>query len=228
MLRTDCTRIQRVHSSWPQYKRASHSSSLLVHFSYIILIDTFRYKSLDAAAYGETHPSTLTVAVPSRLYFTSTDNKPYAGKRLGVKDIIDIKGLRTGASSRAYTQLYGPRDRNADAIQKLLELGFVVVGKLKTTQFADSQWPTCDWVDYHGPFNPRGDGYQSTSGSSAGSAAAVAAYEWLDFSIGTDSQQIASSWILFYWYYNSSWKHTSSSNRSRCLRYEAVNRFGKS
>ena len=62
------------------------------------------------------------------------------------------------------------------------------MGKVKTTQFADSEWPTCDWVEYHAPFNPRADGYQTTSGSSAGSAAAVAAYDWLDFALGTDSK----------------------------------------
>jgi Asp-tRNA(Asn)/Glu-tRNA(Gln) amidotransferase A subunit family amidase len=55
----------------------------------------------------------------------------------------------------------------------------VIVGKLKTTQFADSEWPTCDYIDYHAPSNPRADGYQTTSGSSCGSAAAVASYEWL-------------------------------------------------
>ena len=64
----------------------------------------------------------------------------------------------------------------------------MIVGKTKTTQFADSEWPTGDWVDYHAPFNPVADGYQGTSGSSAGSAAAVAAYPWLDFAIGTDSK----------------------------------------
>ncbi|KAK0112717.1 hypothetical protein ONS95_014453 [Cadophora gregata] len=149
--------------------------------------DPFHYKSLDAAAYGETYPSALTVAVPSRLYFTKTDEQPYAGLRLGIKDIIDLKGLRTGASFLSYTALYGPRDRNAAVVQRLLKLGMVVVGKMKTTQFADSEWATCDYVDYHAPFNPRADGYQGPSGSSAGSAAAIASYEWLDFTIGTDT-----------------------------------------
>jgi hypothetical protein len=101
---------------------------------------------------------------------------------------MDLSGLKTGGSSRAYTQLYKAKGKNAAIVQKLLELGFVVVGKVKTTQFADSEWPTCDWVDYHAPFNPRGDGYLTTSGSSAGSAAAVATYSWLDFALGTDSQ----------------------------------------
>ncbi|EFY94312.1 amidase domain protein [Metarhizium robertsii] len=36
-------------------------------------------------------------------------------------------------------------------------------------------------------FNPRGDGYQSPAGSSSGSAAAVAAYDWLDCALSTDT-----------------------------------------
>ncbi|KAK4671659.1 hypothetical protein QC764_0097500 [Podospora pseudoanserina] len=145
------------------------------------------FRSLDCSAYGEQHPSALTIAVPSRLYFKRTKEKPYAGLRLAIKDNIDLKGLKTGASSRAYTSLYPPRKHSAEIVQRLLELGFVIVGKAKTTQFADSEWPTSDWVDYHAPFNPRGDGYLTTSGSSAGSAAAVASYPWLDFALGTDS-----------------------------------------
>jgi Asp-tRNA(Asn)/Glu-tRNA(Gln) amidotransferase A subunit family amidase len=42
-------------------------------------------------------------------------------------------------------------------------------------------------VDFLAPFNPRGDGYQTASGSSNGSASAMATYPWLDFSIGSDS-----------------------------------------
>lgn len=116
------------------------------------------------------------------------DHSPYAGKRVAIKDIMDLKGLKTGGSSRAYTELYPVKDKTAAAVQQLIDLGFVVVGKLKTTQFADSEWPTCDWIDYHGPFNPRGDGYLTPSGSSAGSASAIASYPWLDFSLGTDSK----------------------------------------
>ena len=41
--------------------------------------------------------------------------------------------------------------------------------------------------DYIAPFNPRGDGFQKPSSSSTGSAAACAGYDWLDFTIGTDT-----------------------------------------
>uniref|UniRef100_A0A0B7JQF9 Amidase domain-containing protein n=1 Tax=Bionectria ochroleuca TaxID=29856 RepID=A0A0B7JQF9_BIOOC len=145
------------------------------------------FRSLDAAAYGEQYPDALTVAVPSRLYYTKTDEKPFSGIRIAVKDIIDLKGLKTGASSRAFTALYPVKKETAETVQHLLNLGFVIVGKSKSTQFADSEWPTCDYVDYHGPFNPRGDGYLTPSGSSSGSASAVATYPWLDFALGTDT-----------------------------------------
>lgn len=34
------------------------------------------------------------------------------------------------------------------------------------------------------------DGYQSPGGGSSGSASAIAAYEWLDIAIGTDSESL--------------------------------------
>lgn len=47
-------------------------------------------------------------------------------------------------------------------------------------------------VDYQAPFNPRGDGYLIAGGSSGGNAAGVAAYDWLDLSICSDSMPILS------------------------------------
>lgn len=51
-------------------------------------------------------------------------------------------------------------------------------------------------TDYHAPFNPRADGYQSPAGSSSGSAAAVATYDWLDFAIGTDTTGVVEDQLL--------------------------------
>ncbi len=96
--------------------------------------DDNTFRSLDASAYGEQYPSTLTVAVSSRLYFTKTKDKPYAGLRLAIKDIMDLKGFKTGASFLAYTALHPPRPASAETIQRLVNLGFVIVGKVKTTQ----------------------------------------------------------------------------------------------
>jgi len=44
-----------------------------------------------------------------------------------------------------------------------------------------------DWVDYHSPFNPRGDGYQDASSSSSGPGAGAGSYPWLDLTIGSDT-----------------------------------------
>ena len=113
----------------------------------------------------------LAVAVPSRLYYFKTPEKPLAGVRLGVKDIFDIQGLKTSNGNRAWYGLYPPANRTAIAVQRLVEAGAVIVGKMKTSQFANGETATADWVDYHAPFNPRGDGYQDPSSSSAGPAA---------------------------------------------------------
>jgi hypothetical protein len=72
-------------------------------------------------------------------------------------------------------------------VQNLIDAGAVIVGKMLTSQFANGETATADWVDYHESFNPRGDGYQDTSSSSAGGGAGTAAYGWLDVSLGSDT-----------------------------------------
>lgn len=42
-------------------------------------------------------------------------------------------------------------------------------------------------MDYHSPFNPRGDGYQDPSSSSSGAGASIASYDWLDIAVGSDT-----------------------------------------
>lgn len=130
----------------------------------------------------------VSIAVPSRLYFPEpSQERPLEGKRLAVKDIFDLKGIRTSAGSRSYFALDKIANETGPALQALIDLGAVVVGKTKTTQFALGEAPTADYVDQLAPFNPRGDGYQNPQGSSSGSAAGVAAYEWLDFGTGSDT-----------------------------------------
>jgi Asp-tRNA(Asn)/Glu-tRNA(Gln) amidotransferase A subunit family amidase len=88
--------------------------------------------------------------------------------------------------SRSFTDLYEPGQESADYVKKLLSLGAVIVGKTKMTQFASSDEPTDQWIDFRCPLNPRGDMYQSPSGSSSSAAAALAGYPWLDYSIAGD------------------------------------------
>ncbi|KAF9876992.1 hypothetical protein CkaCkLH20_05258 [Colletotrichum karsti] len=129
----------------------------------------------------------LSVAVPSRLYYPPpSKEKPLSGKRLVVKDNYDLKGIRTVAGSRAIRQLSSPANDNAPSLQKLIDLGAVVVGKVKTTQVALGEVPA-DFVDQLAPFNPRGDNYQSPAFSSCGTGAGVASYDWLDFGTASDT-----------------------------------------
>ncbi|KAF2797298.1 hypothetical protein K505DRAFT_298554 [Melanomma pulvis-pyrius CBS 109.77] len=89
-----------------------------------------------------------------------------------------------------------PAGETAPALQRLIDLGAVVVGKTKTTQFALGERPTADYVDQLAPFNPRGDGYQHPQGSSCGTGAGVASYDWLDFGTGSDTGGSALSTFL--------------------------------
>ena len=72
-----------------------------------------------------------------------------------------------------------------------MNAGAQVVGKTHLSSFAMMEHPTQS-VDYQAPFNPRGDGYLITGGSSGGSAAAIAAYDWLDTAICGDSKCVSS------------------------------------
>ena len=85
-------------------------------------------------------------------------------------------------SSKAWLELYPAVGETALYVKKLLDLGAVIVGKTKTTQFATA----VEWIDFQSPTNPRGDGYQDPSGSSAGAAASLAGYPWLDYAVGGD------------------------------------------
>lgn len=57
------------------------------------------YKATDAYAYGEEYPTALAIPVPSRLHFTKTPDRPFAGLRVALKDIMDLSDLKTTGSS---------------------------------------------------------------------------------------------------------------------------------
>ncbi|KAE9362661.1 putative Glutamyl-tRNA amidotransferase subunit A [Stipitochalara longipes BDJ] len=142
------------------------------------------FSTLSASIPGVQSP---TIGVPSRLYYTKTDAQPLAGVRLGVKDIYDVAGTRRGCGNRAYYDLYAEKYDTAPAVQKLVDAGAIIVGKMKTSQFANGEMATADWVDYHSPFNARGDGYSDPSSSSAGAGSGISAYDWLDLALGSDT-----------------------------------------
>ncbi|KAK7413375.1 hypothetical protein QQX98_007752 [Neonectria punicea] len=129
----------------------------------------------------------LTIAVPSRLHFSPTKDKPLAGVRIAVKYLYDLKGLKTSGGSRALFEISSVKNKTAAAVQKLINAGAVIIGKNKLSEFAFGGIYVTEHIDYLLPFNPRGDGYNSPSDSSGGSGASVASYEWLDASLGSDT-----------------------------------------
>ncbi|KAI0181692.1 amidase family protein [Hypoxylon sp. FL1284] len=125
------------------------------------------------------------IPVPSRIYSWG-DSRPFAGYRVAIKDLFDMKGLFTSGGSQAWAKIVEAANETAPSIQRIVDLGGVLVGKYKLAQFASGANPW-QWQDEHYPFNPRGDGWLTCSASSSGGGCSVAAYDWLDFAIGTDT-----------------------------------------
>lgn len=125
------------------------------------------------------------IPVPSRIYYWN-DDRPLAGERVAIKDLYDIKGLQTSGGSQAWATITPIANETAPAIKQIINLGGVLVGKFKLAQFASGANPW-DWQDEHYPWNPRGDGYLTCSASSSGGGCSIAAYDWLDYAIGSDT-----------------------------------------
>ncbi|KAI1359887.1 amidase signature domain-containing protein [Xylaria arbuscula] len=133
------------------------------------------------------------IAVPARSYgaqqAASIESSSYShlrGMRFTVKDNFHVRGIKTTLGNRAFFETYSTQRSNAAVVTKLLEAGAYLVGKTHLSSFAMMEYPTQS-VDYQVPFNPRGDGYLIPGGSSSGSAASMASYDWLDIAICSDT-----------------------------------------
>ena len=103
-----------------------------------------------------TVPHSLSVAVPSRICSLPSKDSPLLGKRIGVKGLFDIAGLRMTLSNRAFYTVSTPAQTTAPTIQKLLDAGAVIVGTTKCSSMISREDPT-EAVDFQAPFNPRGE-----------------------------------------------------------------------
>ena len=112
---------------------------------------------------------------------TGTDRGPLHGVPISIKDIIDIRGVPTTASSRVREGHVAERD--APVIAHLRQAGAVLVGKTNLHEFAFGT--TSEDSAFGAVKNPR-DPNRSAGGSSGGSGASVAAGMALA-SIGTDT-----------------------------------------
>ena len=100
---------------------------------------------------------------------------------VGIKDIIFTKGIRTTMGSKIYQDFIPKQD--AFIVKKIKKLGYVIVGKTNTHEFASGITTTST---IFGPTKNPHDYSRIAGGSSGGSAAAVAA-SIVPISIGTDT-----------------------------------------
>lgn len=167
------------------------ASFSMVYRLYVDRYRTFVFGTYESAGSFKPFPVNIAkyqdplIPVPSRIYSWS-DDRPFAGFRIAIKDLYDIAGLQTAGGSRAWAEITPTANETAPAIQRLIDLGAHLVGKQKTAQFASGANPW-DWYDVQYPFNPRGDEWLTCSASSAGAGCSMAAYDWLDHAIGSDT-----------------------------------------
>src|SRR5215510_15495800 len=108
---------------------------------------------------------------------------PLAGLSAVVKDMYDIAGERTGCGSPEWLATHPPAARNCPPVQKILDAGATITGKT----VCDECFYSISGANAHygTPVNVRAPG-RMPGGSSAGSAAAVAAGA-CDIGLGSDT-----------------------------------------
>ncbi|KAG6844007.1 hypothetical protein H0H87_010730 [Tephrocybe sp. NHM501043] len=182
----------------PYFTTPSESSGLNIHNMYRLRKDeyaSFLFGAIPNPSGGDGWIQTnITldesgaqyIPVPSRVALL-TKSLPLSGTRFALKDIFDAKGLPTGAGSLAYARVYPAPYATAPAIERLLDLGATIIGKTRTSQFAHGAQPW-EFEDIPYSWNPRADGHLTASASSSGSACAIAGYDWLEFTVGSDTR----------------------------------------
>ena len=127
-----------------------------------------------SSSHTKTNASTRTINSTERI--VARVGEKLAGITVGVKDIIDVKGLPTRNGSDACCQA-DPAAEDAYVVASLRRAGACIVGKTTTTEFAFTDPTNCR--------NPY-DLNRTPGGSSSGSGAAVAA-GMVDMALGTQT-----------------------------------------
>ena len=113
----------------------------------------------------------------------SSATGPLNGLTLGVKDIFDVAGYRSGWGNPARLAAALPAGETMPAVKMLLDAGAVFVGKTQTDELAFSLMGQNAHLPH--PVNPAAPA-RVTGGSSSGSAAAVAG-DLADIAVGSDT-----------------------------------------
>ncbi|KIQ34282.1 amidase [Variovorax paradoxus] len=147
-------------------------------------------QALDAAEAGkrELHAfaaidwdGALRAAAESERRYAQGRQRPLEGLAIGVKDLIDTRGIETSYGSAAYLGHLPTFD--ADIVRALIERGAIPIGKTTTHEFA---WGvTTASATFGDALNPL-DRTRIPGGSSGGAAAAIA-YGAVAAGLGTDT-----------------------------------------
>lgn len=103
------------------------------------------------------------------------------GTVVAVKDLVDVRGLRTTAASAVPDA--GPATSDSPVVTRLRAAGCVIIGKTNLHEWACG--PTSA-SSHYGPVRNPHDPSRAAGGSSGGSAVAVA-LEMCDWALGTDT-----------------------------------------
>ncbi len=109
---------------------------------------------------------------------------PWAGIPITIKDLFDLEGTVTTAGSRALADSE-PAASTAPSIQRLIDAGFVIVGKVNMTEFAYSGLGLNP--HYGTPVNPWSRESQLIPGGSSAGGAVSVALDIVAATIGTDT-----------------------------------------
>ncbi|GAB3303392.1 amidase [Epidermidibacterium keratini] len=138
----------------------------------VLALDVVRARDPEIHAFVATRDQAIEDA---RAVDLRASDLPLAGLPIAVKDIYDVAGMPTRCGSEVTPP--EPATQSAACVQRLEELGAVVIGKTVTTEFAYfTPGPT---------HNPAAPGH-TPGGSSSGSAAAVAA-EMVPLAVGSQT-----------------------------------------
>lgn len=118
---------------------------------------------------------------------------PFAGIPIAIKDLFDLAGQVTRAGSRVLN--IGPAARDAPAVARLRQAGFVLIGRSNMTEFAFSGLGLNP--HYGTPLSPWRRLEQHLAGGSTSGGAAAVADEMAHAALGTDtggSSRIPAAW----------------------------------
>jgi aspartyl-tRNA(Asn)/glutamyl-tRNA(Gln) amidotransferase subunit A len=159
--------------------RARHISSVALTQAYLDQIE--RYDGQVRAYLTVTPELALAQAQAADTARATGDDRPLLGIPLAIKDVLSTQGVETTCGSKilkGYKPIF-----NATAVQRLLDAGMVMLGKLNMDEFAmGSSTENSGYFNTHNPWD-----LERVPGGSSGGSGAVVAARMAAGALGTDT-----------------------------------------